>query len=237
MRLIVPFPPGGGTDNVGRILSARLSEIWGQQMVIENRGGGGSNVGSEAGAHAPPDGYTMLFAAFPFATNQFLYSKLPYDPVADFAPITLIGTFPNILVVPNTSPAKSVTEFIAHAKANRGDITFGSSGIGTSPHLNGELFLRMAGIEMTHIPLSRRRPRDHRSHPRPADHDVQHLGLADAACAVGAAARARRELGQALLRRAGAADRRRIRRAGLRRVVVVRAACSGQDAARDRAAR
>ena len=152
VRLIVPFPPGGGTDNVGRILSARLSEIWGQQMVIENRGGGGSNVGSEAGAKAPPDGYTILFAAFPFATNQFLYSKLPYDPVADFAPITLIGTFPNILVVPNTSPAKSVTELIAHAKANRGDVTFGSSGIGTSPHLNGELFLRMAGFEMTHVP-------------------------------------------------------------------------------------
>src|SRR5262245_27732027 len=152
VRLIVPFPPGGGTDNVGRIISARLSEIWGQQMVIENRGGGGSNVGNEAAAKSPPDGYTILFAAFPFATNQFLYSKLPYDPVADFSPITLIGTFPNILVVPNTSPAKSVAELIAFAEANRGDVTFGSSGIGTSPHLNGELFMRMAGFEMTHIP-------------------------------------------------------------------------------------
>ena len=152
VRLIVPFPPGGGTDNVGRIIATRLSEIWGQQMVIENRGGGGSNVGSEAGAKAPPDGYTILFAAFPFATNQFLYSKLTYDPIADFAPITLIGTFPNILVVPNTSSVKSVSELIAYAKANKGDITFGSSGIGTSPHLNGELFMRMAGFEMTHIP-------------------------------------------------------------------------------------
>jgi tripartite-type tricarboxylate transporter receptor subunit TctC len=152
VRLIVPFPPGGGTDNVGRILATRLSEVWGQQIVIENRGGGGSNVGSEAGAKAPPDGYTMLFTAFPFATNQFLYSKLPYDPVADFTPISLIGTFPNILVVPNTSPVKSVAELVAYAKANRGNITFGSSGIGTSPHLNGELFMRMAGIEMTHIP-------------------------------------------------------------------------------------
>ena len=152
VRLIVPFPPGGGTDNVGRIISARLSEIWGQQMVIENRGGGGSNVGNEAAAKSPPDGYTILFAAFPFATNQFLYSKLTYDAVADFAPITLIGTFPNILVVPNTSPAKSVSELIALAKANKGDVTFGSSGIGTSPHLNGELFMRMAGFEMTHIP-------------------------------------------------------------------------------------
>lgn len=152
VRLIVPFPPGGGTDNVGRILSMRLSEVWGQQMVIENRGGGGSNIGNEAVAKAEPDGYTILFAAFPLAINKFLYPKLPYDPVADLTPITLIGTFPNILVVPNTSPAKNVRELIAHAKANKGDVTFGSSGIGTSPHLNGELFMRMAGFEMTHIP-------------------------------------------------------------------------------------
>ena len=152
VRLIVPFPPGGGTDAVGRILSTRLAEMWGQQIIIENRGGAGSNVGSEAGARAAPDGYTMLFAAFPFATNRFIYRTIPYDPIVDFTPITLIGTFPNIMVVPNTSPAKSVAEFIAYAKANRGDITFGSSGIGTSPHLNGELFMRMAGFEMTHIP-------------------------------------------------------------------------------------
>ncbi len=152
VRLIVPFPPGGGTDNVGRILAARLAEVWGQQMVIENRGGGGSNIGNEAVAKAEPDGYTILFAAFPLAINKFLYPKLPYDPVADLTPITLIGTFPNILVVPNTSPAKTVAELITFAKANKGDITFGSSGIGTSPHLNGELFMRMAGFEMTHIP-------------------------------------------------------------------------------------
>ena len=146
VRMIVPFPPGGGTDAVGRIISPRLSEIWGQQMVIENRGGGGSNVGNEAAARSQPDGYTILFGAFPFATNQFLYSKLPYSPVADFTPVTLIGTFPNIMVVPNTSPVKSVSELIAHAKANVGNVTFGSSGIGTSPHLNGELFKRMTGM-------------------------------------------------------------------------------------------
>ncbi len=152
VRLVVPFPPGGGTDAVGRILSARLAEVWGQQVIIENRGGAGSNIGNEVVARATPDGYTMLFGAFPLATNKFIYASLGYDPVADLAPITLIGTFPNILVVPNTSPAKSVVEFIAYAKAHRGDITFGSAGIGTSPHLNGELFKRMAGIEMTHIP-------------------------------------------------------------------------------------
>jgi tripartite-type tricarboxylate transporter receptor subunit TctC len=152
VRLVVPFPPGGGTDAVGRILSAKLAEMWGQQVIIENRGGAGSNIGNEVVARAEPDGYTVLFGAFPLATNRFIYASLAYDPVADFAPITLIGTFPNIMVVPNTSPAKSVREFIDFAKANRGDITFGSAGIGTSPHLNGELFMRMAGIEMTHIP-------------------------------------------------------------------------------------
>jgi tripartite-type tricarboxylate transporter receptor subunit TctC len=152
VRLVVPFPPGGGTDNVGRILNARLSEVWGQQVVIENRGGAGSNIGNEVVARATPDGYTILFAAFPLATNKFIYPSLAYDPVGDLAPITLIGTFPNILVVPVTSPAKSVSELIAHVKANRGDITYGSPGIGTSPHLNGELFARMAGVEMTHVP-------------------------------------------------------------------------------------
>jgi tripartite-type tricarboxylate transporter receptor subunit TctC len=153
VRLVVPFPPGGGTDNVGRILSARLAEVWGQQVIIENRGGAGSNIGNEVVARATPDGYTILFAAFPLATNKFIYASLAYDPVADLAPITLIGTFPNILVVPNASPAKSVRELIDHAKAQKaGDVTFGSSGIGTSPHLNGELFMRKAGFEMTHIP-------------------------------------------------------------------------------------
>jgi tripartite-type tricarboxylate transporter receptor subunit TctC len=152
VRMIVPFPPGGGTDNVGRILSARLSEVWGQQMLIENRGGAGSNLGNEVVAKANPDGYTILFAAFPLATNKFIYPTLTYDPATDFAPISLIGTFPNILVVPNSSPVKSVADLIAFAKANRGDVTYGSSGIGTSPHLNGELFSRMVGVEMTHIP-------------------------------------------------------------------------------------
>jgi tripartite-type tricarboxylate transporter receptor subunit TctC len=152
VRLVVPFPPGGGTDAVGRVIGPRLSEIWGQQVIIENRGGAGSNIGNETVARASPDGYTILFGAFPLATNRFLYASLSYDPVADFAPVTLICTFPNLLVVSNASPAKSVSEFIAHAKANRGDITFGSAGIGTSLHLSGELFKRMAGIEMTHVP-------------------------------------------------------------------------------------
>jgi tripartite-type tricarboxylate transporter receptor subunit TctC len=151
IRLIVPFPPGGGTDAVGRIVAVRLSELWGQQVVIENRGGAGSNIGSEAVARAEPDGYTILFASLPLAINRFVYSSLSYDPVADFTPITLMCRFPNLMVVPNSSPARTVAEFIAHAKAKPG-LTFASSGIGTSPHLCGELFKRMADLEMTHVP-------------------------------------------------------------------------------------
>jgi tripartite-type tricarboxylate transporter receptor subunit TctC len=152
VRLVVPFPAGGGTDSVARVLANRLSELWGQQMVIENKGGAGSNIGAEAVARAEPDGYTVLIGSLPLAVNRYLYSSLNYDPLTDFAPVTLICIYPNLMVVPNSSPAKSVPEFIAHAKANPGKITFASSGTGTSTHLSGELFKRMTGIEMTHVP-------------------------------------------------------------------------------------
>src|SRR5262245_8467402 len=152
VRLIVPFPPGGGTDGVARIVTNRLSEMWGQQVVIENRGGAGSNIGAEAVARAEPDGYTLLIGALPLAVNRFIYPTLNYDSVTDFAPVTLMCSYPNLLIVPNSSPAKSVSELIAHAKANNGKLTYGSSGIGTSPHLSGELFKRMAGFEATHVP-------------------------------------------------------------------------------------
>ena len=152
VRLVVPFPAGGGTDAVARILANRLSEVWGQQMVIENKGGAGSNIGAEAVARSDPDGYTMLIGSLPLAVNRYLFSSLTYDPIADFAPVSLICLYPNLMVVPNSSPATSVKEFIAHAKANSGKITFASSGTGTSTHLSGELFKRMAGIEMTHVP-------------------------------------------------------------------------------------
>ncbi len=152
VRLVVPFAPGGSTDAMARIIANRLSEIWGQQMVVENRGGGGSNIGHEAVARADPDGYSVLIASLPLAVNRYLFRALSYDPVADLAPVTLICTYPNVMTVPNSSPAKSVMEFVAYAKANRGKITYASSGNGTSVHLSGELFKRMAGIEMTHVP-------------------------------------------------------------------------------------
>jgi tripartite-type tricarboxylate transporter receptor subunit TctC len=150
VRLIVPFAPGGSTDAVARIVANRLSEVWGQQMVVENRGGGASNIGHQEVVRSEADGHTVLIASMPLAVNRFLFPSLGYDPVADLAPVTLICTYPNVMTVPNTSPAKSVREFIDHAKANR--LTFASSGNGTSVHLSGELFKRMAGIEMTHVP-------------------------------------------------------------------------------------
>ena len=144
--------PGGSTDAIARIVAHRLSEIWGQQMVVENRGGGGSNIGHEAVVRSDPDGYTVLIASLPLAVNRYLFRTLSYDPVADLAPVTLICTYPNVMTVPNSSPAKSVMEFVKYAKASGAKTTFASAGNGTSTHLAAELFKRAAGIEMTHVP-------------------------------------------------------------------------------------
>lgn len=152
VRLVVPFPPGGGTDAIARVLAGKLSELWSQQLVVENRGGAATNIGTEVVVRADPDGHTMLLHSMPLAVNKFLFATLPYDPIADLAPVSLLCDYPNIMVVPNSSPAHSVAEFIAYAKANKGKITFASSGHGTSVHLSGELFKRMAGIEMLHVP-------------------------------------------------------------------------------------
>src|SRR5712691_11236575 len=135
VRLVVPFPAGGGADAIARIVAARLSEVWGQQVLIENRGGASGNLAAEAVARSAPDGYTMFLAGDFQATNIYLTPKLSYDPVADFAPVTLVVLYPIVMVVPNSSPARSVKEFIAHAKANPGKVSFASPGHGTAPHL------------------------------------------------------------------------------------------------------
>ena len=152
VRLVVPFPPGGGTDAIARVVSAKLSDMWGQNLVVENRGGGATNIGTEQVVRADPDGYTIMLHSMPLAVNKFLFPSLNYDPVADLAPITLICEYPNIMAVPITSPARSVQEFIAYANANKGKMTFASSGHGTSVHLSGELFKRLAKVEMLHVP-------------------------------------------------------------------------------------
>jgi tripartite-type tricarboxylate transporter receptor subunit TctC len=152
VRLIVPFAPGGGMDAVAHPLAYRLSEVWGQQVVIENKAGAGSTIGIKAAAQSAPDGYTLLIAGNNIAYNDLFYPSPGYDPVRDFAPVADLCSFPNLMVVPNSSPAKSVTQFIDYAMANQGKISYASSGTGTSVHLSGELFKRMAGIEMTHVP-------------------------------------------------------------------------------------
>jgi len=149
VRLVVPFPPGGGGDALGRPLANRLSELWGQQVVIENKGGAGGNIGAQAVAQSAPDGYTVLLAGASLAINPWLYPG-SYNPASDLAPVTLVTVIPNLMMVPNSSPAKSVQEFIDYAKTKRA--TFASTGIGASPHLSGELFKRKAGIDMTHVP-------------------------------------------------------------------------------------
>jgi len=152
VRIICPVAAGGAIDAVTRLVAGRLSDIWRQQVVVENRTGGGNNIAAEAVARSEPDGYTVFSATASLAMAGLLFPSLNYDPIADFAPVSLIGTYPNIMVVPNSSPAHSVKEFIAYAKANRGKITYASGGHGSSLHLAGELFKRMTGVEMTHVP-------------------------------------------------------------------------------------
>jgi tripartite-type tricarboxylate transporter receptor subunit TctC len=152
VRIVVPFTPGGSTDTTARLVGNRLQEVWGQSVVIENKPGAGGNIASEMVAHSDPDGYTIFIVGPGLATNQFLYPSLTYDPVGDFAPVTLLITQPNLMCVPVSKPARSVKEFIAYCNDNRGKVTYASSGNGTTLHLSGELFKRLANVEMTHIP-------------------------------------------------------------------------------------
>lgn len=152
VRLILPFPPGGGTDILGRLIAERLSASLGQPVVVENRGGAGGNVGAEAAARAAPDGYTLLLAATTLAISPSLYAKLGFDPVRDFAPISLVATVPNVMVTHPSVPAQTLQEFIALAKAKPGAMNFGSGGSGTSNHLGGELFNIVAGVKLVHVP-------------------------------------------------------------------------------------
>jgi len=152
VRIIVGFPPGGGADATARIAAARLSEIWGQQVIVENKGGAGGNIAHDAAAHAAPDGYTILFSPSSLPIMPLLYTALNYDPIADFVPISTLGKYPNLIVVSKDSPMHSLKEFIDNAKANPGKVTFATPGIGTTPHFTAELFKKMAGIDITHVP-------------------------------------------------------------------------------------
>jgi tripartite-type tricarboxylate transporter receptor subunit TctC len=153
IRFVVPYTAGGTTDILARIIAAKLTESWGQHVLVDNRPGAGGNIGTDLVAKADPDGYTIVMGAIStHAINPSLYKSIPYDHIRDFAPITRVGLLPNVLVVNPSLPAKTVKEFIAYGKANPGKLNFASPGTGTSLHLSGELFKDMTGIDMVHVP-------------------------------------------------------------------------------------
>jgi tripartite-type tricarboxylate transporter receptor subunit TctC len=152
VHVIVFFAAGGGNDIIARLMGQWLSERLGQQFVVENRPGGGGNIGTEAVVRAAPDGYTLLLVSSPNTTNGTLYDHLNYDFIRDIAPVAGISREPNVMVVNPSVPAKTVPEFIAYAKANPGKINYASAGIGSSQHMSGEMFKMTAGIDMVHVP-------------------------------------------------------------------------------------
>jgi tripartite-type tricarboxylate transporter receptor subunit TctC len=152
IKITVPFPPAGATDVLGRIMSERFTEYWGTRVVVENKPGAGGNIGADQVAKAAPDGDNILIFSVGMATNPHLYQNMTYDPVRDFDPVSLIAMVPNILIAGKHTPYNTAKEFVDFAKANPGKVTYGSSGIGTSLHLAGELFNRMTGAKMQHVP-------------------------------------------------------------------------------------
>ena len=153
VRMVVPFAAGAGSNDImARLVAQKLTDALGQQFVVDNRPGASGIIGTEIVAKAQPDGYTVLMMSLTFSVNPSLFSKLPYDTVRDFVPVTMVASAPLMLVVHPSIPVKSVQEFIAYAKANPGKLNFGSGGPGTTPHLAGEMIKTMAGVQMTHIP-------------------------------------------------------------------------------------
>lgn len=152
IRLVVPSSPGGGTDIVGRVLAQKLGELVGQPLVVDNRPGAGTIIGTELVAKSAPDGYTLLMGLTALAVDPSLYAKLPYDALKDFAPVSLVASVPNVLSVHPSVPAATVAELIALAKAKPGRLNYGSGGVGTSAHLAAEMFRTMTGIEWLHVP-------------------------------------------------------------------------------------
>ena len=152
VRMIVPFPPGGGNDIIGRLLAQRLAENLGQPVIVDNRGGAGSTLGTDLAAKAPPDGHTLLITNIALAVNATLYPRLPYDTLRDLAAVSQIGWQPNVLVLHPSMPAKSLRDLLALARARPGEFIYGSGGVGSAGHLATELLRMMARVQMVHVP-------------------------------------------------------------------------------------
>jgi tripartite-type tricarboxylate transporter receptor subunit TctC len=148
VRIITPFPPGGSVDLVARLLAAELAKAWGQQVVVDNRAGASGNIGTELAKNAPPDGYALVLNTLPFVTNQFVYSRMPYDPLTDFAPISIVSSVDALLVAHPSLPVRSVRELITLAKARPGTLSFGTAGAATNPHICGELLNYLGKIDL-----------------------------------------------------------------------------------------
>src|SRR5712671_438270 len=151
IRLVSPFPPGGSVDVVGRLLAAKLSETMGQQMVVDNRSGASGMIGTEIVMNSAPDGYTLLINTIPFVSNQFLMPRAPYDPLRDFVSISLVASSPSFVTVHPSLPARSIQELIALAKAKPGQLHYSAAGVGTNPHIAGELFNLLAGVDIVAV--------------------------------------------------------------------------------------
>jgi tripartite-type tricarboxylate transporter receptor subunit TctC len=154
IKIVVPFAPGGPTDIMARILATHLGETIGGTMIVDNRAGAGGNIGIGIAAHAEPDGYTLLITSSAYVVNPGLYAKIPYDAYQDFLPIAELGTSPNVILVDPKLGVNSVAELIARARANPDELNYASPGIGTTPHLSGELFKLVCGVNITHVPFS-----------------------------------------------------------------------------------
>jgi tripartite-type tricarboxylate transporter receptor subunit TctC len=176
VKLIVPFAPGGPADVIGRIVGQQAGMILGQSFVVENRGGAGGTIGARMAAQAEPDGYTLMFAnTSTLSINPAVYRNLDFDPSKAFVPVALVGTTSNIVVVNRALPVKSIADLIAYGKANPGKLSYSSPGVGTPPHMIGELFKLRTGLDITHVPYDQRGPQ---SPPAGcADHERNHPGL------------------------------------------------------------
>ena len=160
VRLVSPFPPGGSVDVVGRIIAAKLTENLGQQFIVDNRSGASGNIGMELVARSAPDGYTLVINTLPLVSNQFLMSRVPYDPVRDFVPISLVTSSPSLVTVHPSLPVRSVKQLISLARSRPGELYYSSAGVGTNPHIAGELFNLLAGVNMVAVQFKGGGPAD-----------------------------------------------------------------------------